>query len=429
MALYEGIEYDISADMPCGPDPEADLDFQNFLAVAEGQLPASYRAFDKKAFDAKPTLARLKAELEKTRDLRLLVLAAKYHILSDDLAGLADAIVAAQTLLSKQWDHCHPAEAAGGAPVRSAYLQSLDDLPTVVLPLQHASLVVDKRFGTITMRQILIANGKLPAPSEEPVLSAADISDTLSRFEPLDTLVTLRSRLVAIQSSLVGVRELFIEKVGYDVAPDFERLADMTGSIVAYISPIVTARQPSADVVTEAEPSTPDEITPQAQPVEAPSAPLILPSNIQSVKEASNALSAILDYYSRNEPSSPSRLLLKQAHQLVGKSFLEAMKILAPALVEKVSVQIGGTAPFALNFAQLDALPSDGMSANDDPSARAYEVKTRPEATALLQQIEQFYRSSEPSSPIPMLIDKARNMVAKDFTTLLREITQRDEKP
>lgn len=429
MALYEGIEFDISADLPCGPDPEADLDFQNFLAVAEGQLPASYREFDRKNFTAKPTLERLNTLLEKTRDLRLLVLAAKYHILSDDIGGFANAIVAMQALLSRQWDHCHPTEAAGGAAVRSAYLQSLDDLPTVVLPLQHATLVVDKRLGTLTMRHILIANGKLPAPAGETPPGIGDISDALSRFEPLDTLAGVRSQLTDVQSSLGNMRQLFIDKAGYEVAPDFERLADLIGSIGAFIGPIVTARQPAAevDVVVESAPAPTDGPAPQAAPAE-PAFAAVLPGNIQTVKEASNALSAILEYYGRNEPSSPARLLLRQAHQLVGKSFLEAMKMLAPALVEKVNFQIGGTAPFSLTFAQLDALPSgDSGAATDDTSARTYEVKTRPESTALLQQVEQFYRSAEPSSPIPMLIERARNMVAKDFTTLLREITQKAE--
>jgi type VI secretion system protein ImpA len=431
MALYEGIEKEVSADAPCGPDTETDLDVQNFLAVAEGHLPASYREFDRKSFEAKPTLERLKTELEKSRDVRFLVLAAKHHMLSDDIAGFADAVVATHALLSHQWEHCHPTEAAGGAAVRSAYLQSLDDLPTIVLPLQYATLVVDKRFGTLTMRQILIANGKLATPDGETALGAGDISEAFSRFEPLETLIALRDRMRAVQFSLRGLRQIFIDKADYDSAPDFDRLSELVGSIEAYVDQIVIARQPAAlDAVAEdasspAEMATESEIQSNAPAASVSSVSL----TVRSVQEASNALSAMLDYYARNEPSSPARLLLKQANQLVGKSFLEAMKILAPALVDKVKIQIGGTAPFALTFAQLDALTAgESKAADDDPSARTYEAKTRSEATALIQQVEQFYRSTEPSSPIPMLLEKARNLVAKDFNTLLKEIAQKEDK-
>lgn len=429
MALYEGIEKEISADLPCGPDTEADLDVQNFLAVAEGHLPASYREFDRKAFEAKPTLERLQAELDKTRDIRLLVLAAKYHILSDDIAGFADAVVAMNALLANQWEHCHPNEAAGGAAVRSAYLQSLDDLPTAVLPLQYATLIVDKRFGTLTMRQILIANGKLAAPAGETPPGSGDISEAFTR-EPLENLIALRSRMGAVRSSLRDIRQLFIDKADYDSAPDFERVGELVGSIETYVDQIVITRQPAAAVpVAEPDPS-PEEHAPEPSATETPSQPSpALPLGIRSVQEASNALSAMLLYYARNEPSSPARLLLKQANQLVGKSFLEAMKILAPALVDKVQIQIGGPAPFALTFAQLDALAAgDDKVSDDDASARTYEAKTRAEATALIQQVEQFYRSTEPSSPIPMLLERARNLVAKDFNTLLKEIAQKEEK-
>ena len=105
------------------------------------------------------------------------------------------------------------------------------------------------------------------------------------------------------------------------------------------------------------------------------------------------------------------------------------MKTLAPGLVEKAKIQIGGSAPFALNFAQLSALAVDeGGALEGETDARTYAVATRGQATALMHQIETFYKNIEPSSPIPMLIEKARNLVAKDFNSLLTEISRKDEK-
>ncbi|WP_454817628.1 type VI secretion system protein TssA [Labrys neptuniae] len=425
MAVYAGIENEISADTPCGPDPDADADAQNFLSVAEGQLPASYRSFNRKSFESKQTLADLRTHLEKSRDLRYLILAAKYHILSDDLPGFVDAIAASNALLVAQWDHCHPTQAAGGAELRSAFLKSLDDLPTVVLPLQSATLINDKRLGAVSIRSVLVGEGKLPAREGETVIESSSIKDAFLRFEPLQQLVDLSASLETVLASLESLRQLFIDKAGHEAAPQFEQLPDLVRTIRAYVDGIVTTREPGLAPAAPTETDSRPESADAAAPPPAPFAP----SNVASVKEASNALAAILTYYAGKEPSSPARLLLKQAHQLVGKSFVEVMKILAPGLVEKAKIQIGGTMPFALSFAQLSALAvEDGKPDETEAEARIYTVATRGEATALMRQIEIFYNNIEPSSPIPMLIEKARTLVAKDFNALLMEISRKDEK-
>ncbi len=424
MAVYAGVEDQISAEAPCGPDPDVDPEAQNFLTVVEGQLPASYRTFNRKAFEARQTLSSLRDYLNKSRDLRYLILAAKYHILSDDLPGFVDAVAASNALLSAQWDHCHPTEAAGGAVLRSAFLKSLDDLPTVVLPLQAATLINDKRLGALSMRSILVGEKKLPARDGETVADPSGIKDAFLRFEPLQQLVDLQASLQTVLASLESVRQLFIDKSDHQTAPQFDQLPELVRSIHAYVGDIIATREPS---LAQAEPGGEEEGRDENVPsVASPSSGSL---DVASVKEASNALAAVLVYYARQEPSSLARLLIKQAHQLVGKSFVEVMKILAPGLVEKAKIQIGGTAPFALNFAQLSALAADeGKPAEGEAEARSYTVATRAEATALMRQVEMFYNNIEPSSPIPMLIERARNLVAKDFNALLTEISRKDEK-
>ena len=93
-SIYSWIADPITAEAPCGPDIDAEPEVMNFMSVAEAQLPDSYRGFDKKAFEAKPTLAKLNELLAKSRDLRILVLASKFYILSDNLSGFVDAVIA-----------------------------------------------------------------------------------------------------------------------------------------------------------------------------------------------------------------------------------------------------------------------------------------------------------------------------------------------
>ena len=421
MPLYENIAQAISPQEPCGPDPELNPEVLSFLSVAEGQLPASYREFDRKALNAKPILENLEQLLAKSRDIRFPVLGAKYSILSDNVLGFAEAITATATLLSAQWDACHPTDNAGGAPLRAAYVKTLDDLPTSVLPLQNATLIQDKRIGPITWRTVLVADGKLAARAGEKALDSGSVADALMRHEPAEDITQLRDGLASIGVSLKNIRQQFIDKAGYEVAPQFDELPQMSEAIVAYLDAVTGMPVAASDDAIE--PAAQDQAEVTAESASAPAAAATGSTAVASVKEASNALAAILSYYAGAEPSSPARLLVKQAHQLVGKSFVEAMKILAPKLAEQSKIQITGDAPFTLDFARLSALAGDDAAPQkSDAPAREYSAKTRVEATELMRQVEQFYRRTEPSSPIPLLVERARNFVAKDFATLMKEM-------
>src|SRR5262249_50149488 len=139
-----------------------------------------------------------------------------------------------------------------------------------------------------------------------------------------------------------------------------------------------------------------------------------------SLAEARQALAAIADYYSRLEPSSPTLPLVRQAHQLIGKSFFEVMSILVPTQMEKAAFQIGADQFFELPVGKLSKLIEDAQPSPDDTTqpdsaapfesvgAAQYCVRSRAHAIALLDQVQRFFRHAEPSSPVPMLCDRAR---------------------
>jgi type VI secretion system protein ImpA len=427
MAIFGDVETPISADAPCGPDPELNPNVQNFLAVAEGQLPATYREFDKKSFEAVGTLEKIAEHFAVSRDIRMPILAAKYQILSDDIAAFVSSIITARSLLTSQWEHCHPTEEAGGAALRAAYLQSLDDMPTSVLPLQNATLIADRRLGQITMRSILVADKKLPARTEEQALDADLIRDAFRRVEPVDRLLAIRDQLSKIPQELDAIRTLFVDKVGYDIAPQFTQLPDLARSITAYLGDIIKEMNPvAADATAEAETDGTADLTETSAPRADGAA--VQTADIASFRQATKALEAVLGYYAAFEPSSPARLLVKQGHQLIGKSFVEAMRILAPGMVDETRIKMGGDAPFTLDFNQLSALVEDeSASDHSEGDDIDFSAASRAEATALMRKVEQFYKVKEPSSPIPLLLERARNFVAKDFTSLLKDMVRKDE--
>jgi type VI secretion system protein ImpA len=52
----------------------------------------------------------------------------------------------------------------------------------------------------------------------------------------------------------------------------------------------------------------------------------------------------------------------------------------------------------------------------------AYNVQTRSQALALLEQVQRFFRAAEPSSAIPMICERARALAERDFMAVLRDV-------
>jgi type VI secretion system protein ImpA len=123
-------------------------------------------------------------------------------------------------------------------------------------------------------------------------------------------------------------------------------------------------------------------------------------------------------------------LLVRQAEQLMGKSFLEVMRVLVPNHMEQAAVQIGKDKQiFDLPIERLSAfaegLPvpeQEAAEATDEAPPRRLEAKTRNDAIRLLDQIGTYYRIAEPSSPVPFLTDRARSFAERDFLSLLKEL-------
>jgi type VI secretion system protein ImpA len=149
------------------------------------------------------------------------------------------------------------------------------------------------------------------------------------------------------------------------------------------------------------------------------------------------ALAAVADYYSRSEPSSPTLPLVRQAHHLVGKSFFEVMSVLVPTQIDKAAFQIGSDQFFELPVGKLSQLlaagaaqapaaaggqPAEDATGPNGPAEPRYRVASRSQAIALLEQVQRYFRHNEPSSPVPMLCDRARALAERDFMGVLRDV-------
>jgi len=113
------------------------------------------------------------------------------------------------------------------------------------------------------------------------------------------------------------------------------------------------------------------------------------------------------------------------------------MNILIPAQMEQAAFHIGADQFFDLpleklsNFADVSPASGDGAGQSIEEStpggpAPRYTVTSRAQAIGLLDQVHHYFRRSEPSSPVPMLCDRARALAERDFMGVLRDVLPKD---
>jgi type VI secretion system protein ImpA len=424
---FAGLTAPLSEAEPCGPDLDlaGDPDYMNFVARAEGILPESFLSFDRASIDFAAELKTIGELLAATRDIRLLTIAAKLAVLNRDLDGFAGAVGAIAALTSERWQAVHPQGEDGDFTLRMVAVQSLDDLPTVVLPLQAATLAESRRFGVVSYRKVMVANGEAKAREGEETSDLTTIESALADTD-LPGLIATRDRVRAVQGALATLAGTFVEQAGYDYAVGLERLPALAGHIIALLDAAIVKRDPSAApppaAAAAAEPGAAGgELAPAAAKSGVPV------GSVASAADAARALAAVSAYFARLEPSSPAALLVHQAELCMGKSFLEVMRLLVPAFADKTIIPIGAERVFDLSIDQLKALdgaggPPAAAAPPEEGAAAAPAVNGRADAIALLEQVGAFYRYAEPSSPIPLLTKRACELAERDFMSILQQV-------
>jgi type VI secretion system protein ImpA len=413
-----------SEDDPCGPDLDlsGDAEYLNFLVQVEGVLPTSFfsledgKPFDPSTIDLRGKLAEADRLYMRSRDVRLLVTRARLLVLNRDIAGFSVTMAAIAEWLEKFWDAVHPRPDGENLTMRRSAISALD-LPTVIFPLQYCPLFEARRIGSVTYRAWIVATGEVKSRSGDGDVSAAAISEAIANAD-LSALADARKHIALLDDSVQRICKAFSE---HGVAV-LDALPEQLRKMRAWIDP---------DAITRVNLGANNDS--QADSRQQASVALV---SLVSIMEAKRALAAIAEYYAGSEPSSPLLPLVRQAHELIGKSFLEIMTILIPTHVDKAAFQIGTNPVFDLPVNKLSSLSA--TSANVDASAgspgdpsdsvssaqpeKSYRVRSRAQALALLESVQRYFRHTEPSSPVPMLCERARALADRDFMGVLEDV-------
>lgn len=429
MLDFDTLTQPLTPDAPCGPDldAEGDIQYLNFLAGAEPILPSSYfdvvkstgerGRFDPKSVDFETHFTAVKPLLARTRDLRLTVLLAKLSILNKDLPSFVVCVRAISALLENQWEEVHPRGEDGDYSYRAVTVEAIDVMPTVVNPLQFLPLIENRRYGSVTFRAYMTANGQI-ASSDDADLDLSTIARIVSETD-LDILKSTSTTFSELAALIAGIQKTWRQNSNSAQPLSFEKLSAAVADISAWLSDIVRNREPGAVEAFAVSADPGEEQAAPGSPPQTGSATLTSPG------AASAALAAIAGYFAKSEPSNPALLLVRQAQEMVGKSFVEVIRMLVPEHVEAAAVNIGRGQFFNLPIERMAALLGDSEMAaacEFQDQGFVFAVESRAQALALLGQVAGYFKTTEPSSPIPFLADRARELAQRDFLSLLQDV-------
>jgi type VI secretion system protein ImpA len=330
----------VSAESRAGEDLEYDPDFLAMLKAAEGT--PERRMGDSLVPAEEPDWRRVQTLavdlLKRSKDLRPAVFLTRALLHTRGLSGLNGGLAVLTGLLTRFWDELHPRLDPDDDMDPSARVNVLLDLcghDALLMPLRTTPLIRSRVFGSISYRDIEVAEGKAAAPRDAQPFDSAAIAGAFRDCDPDE----LSAAVIAATAALAEARALgdaLAFHVPPQLMPNLAPLTDLLSAVHGLLQARLGERRPGPDADVHigagaaAEPGGLAVSTSEA-----------VRAQIGSREDVVQALDRLCDYYLRFEPSSPVPLLLKRARRLVTGNFVDIVRDLAPDALPQIQKVCG----------------------------------------------------------------------------------------
>ena len=333
---------DLDADAPAGSNLEFDAAFGELERAAQGKPEQQYGGTIIPAEDPdwKDVAAQSERLLDRTYDLRVLVLLATARLHLKGVAEFFSVIGAIRQLLQDRWPHVHPQldpDDDNDPTFRANALLPLADPIRVLRLLRTMPLAASRRDGPVSWRTIGIFNGVIdtedPAEKKTEAVIRAAFNDTgagvvQARLEMFDAGI----------AELTGIEAAFDANAGYGNGPDLSNLAKLLREISSYLRNYMPASDDefgsdaAGDLPSDGGGVEDGGASGPPRPGSARSGGVSIASltAINSREDAMKLLDLVCRYYETHEPSSPLPLLVARARRLADKGFIEILQDMAP---------------------------------------------------------------------------------------------------
>ena len=255
----------------------------------------------------------------QTHDLRVAVVLTRALIRTEGIAGLADGLQLIHAMLARGWETVNPPLYLGpereyDPAVRMNALAPLAHGEGLVREVRNAVLVTGP-LGRVTVRDVQVALGKLPAAAGEAGRGLAEVAAAIKAAP--ERHPTLADALRAAIGHLKAIHALLLGK-------DEPGLAINLAPVVEVLKSTLPAcdNAPAADSATV--------------PVPAKESGPAVRGVIRDRDEAIHLLEAICQFFERTEPTNPGPLFMRRAQRLLNKSFVDIIQDLAPDTLNRI---------------------------------------------------------------------------------------------
>jgi type VI secretion system protein ImpA len=333
---------------PCGVDLEYDAEFLELEALASDKPKRQFQDTDEEP-PWRDIMERAAALFDRSKNLRVALI---YTRAASRVAGLSGFHAGLRVLLGmheRYWENLYPPldaeDADSPAALRATALTALADPFT---PFDdHSTLLHDLRVAEVcrvpgdrlTVRDILIATGRLAAPEGEPTRTLQTVQGVLAKAikdEP-----AALSDALALPETVEKLANRMSACFGAQDAPSITMMMGAAQNIASVCRSVAMEHAVAAQ---------PGEI---AQPAAAPAAASAAAAGVEEPPHAQGTarlatradaiamLDAVCAFLERTEPTNPAPLLIRRARALMEMDFIAIMQDLAPDSLARIQQILG----------------------------------------------------------------------------------------
>lgn len=328
-------------DPPCGPNLEYDDDFRELEKAASGTPGLEFGTDSDEGVTriegVGPDWPRVRklseALLARSKDLRVAVFLTRALAHSDGLAGLETGLQLVSGLLERFWDDVHPMLDRDDNDDPTERINALAGLVSegMIATLRDTWIVRSRQIGTLTVRDVEVAAGRLQPRSGAEAMSESQVIGVITAGIGEDA--GLAPRVRNLESLLKAIDTLLSERVGSSQGIDFKPL-----QVVLYPVRQLIERC-AGDSGGEPEQAAGEAVAGEGDA--APVARAARPGEINSRADVLQTLDRLCDFLARTEPGSPVPMVLRRAQKMMNMNFLELMNDLAPDGLNQAEKVVG----------------------------------------------------------------------------------------
>jgi len=333
----------ISEELPAGPDieyePEYD-DLNRIVTPPKAGMIAVDSADSENDINWKEGKALALKLSSRTRDLRVSTRLCRCLIETDGIEGVCAAISLTKALIADMWQDLHPQLDPDDNMDLTFRFNSLAILsaPDFIASLDTVSLAKTKLGDVASLQTIELSSGKRVSDSaDERTQATGIVSDAFSN----ESIEVLSQRKVIIDQAVNDLNEIpriWDEHVSIladeraqngltfeaGVPPQFDELVVKLSNISRYVA----ERLPEPEIDENGV-------------VGGVAGTKVARGGIVTRDDASRELDKIVEWFRKNEPSSPVPMMLERAKMMISRSFLEIVSDLGDSGLNEVRKAAG----------------------------------------------------------------------------------------